>query len=155
MTSPVPTTTSDAPVSPRVALRSRKRWSLLVGLTVIVGIAFATSACTPQVVAKQAIQKHWGTRLAPCAEKVVQRESGYKADAVNSSSGATGLFQLMPSHAKWIKATFGYDFSEMKDPSKNARVARALSNEAYRYWGDGWQPWRLSGRAIRNGGCPA
>jgi hypothetical protein len=107
------------------------------------------------MVAKDAIKQYWGERLAPCAERVVKRESNYRADAVNPRSGATGLFQLMPQHAKWIKATYGYDFSEMKDPYKNSRVAKGLSEQAYDYWGDGWAPWRLSGRAAPNGGCPA
>ncbi len=154
MTSPAQITAADAKASPTVTSRSRKRWHLLGILTVIVAMAFATSACEPAMTPKEAVAKYWG-KLSPCAEKIVKRESNFQADAVNRSSGATGLFQLMPSHAKWIKQKFGYEFSEMKDPAKNAQVAKALSNEAYNYWGDGWQPWRLSSKAVRGGGCPA
>ena len=155
MTSPALTTTAeDISPSQPVVRRSRKRWQIGGGLLVIVALAFATSACTPETVAKAAIAKHWG-KSASCAEKIVERESRYQADAVNRSSGATGLFQLMPLHAKWIKAELGYDFSEMKDPSKNAEAAKRLSDKNYQAYGDGWAPWRLSGRAIRGGGCPA
>ncbi|MGI8756349.1 MAG: transglycosylase SLT domain-containing protein, partial [Acidimicrobiales bacterium] len=152
-----PTTTAsieEVPSPQRTAHRSRKGWRAAAALVAVVGLALATSACSPEAIAKDAIKKNW-SRLSPCAERVVQRESNFQADAVNPSSGTTGLFQIHPTHASWIKATFGYDFSEMKDPYKNAQVARELSNRAYRYWGDGWQPWRLSGRAIHNGGCPA
>lgn len=155
MTSPVPTTTlEDVSPSQPVVRRSRTRWSLAGGLLLVVALAFSTAACTPETVAKAAIKKHWGGNAA-CAEKIVERESRYQADAVNSSSGATGLFQLMPLHAKWIKAELGYEFSEMKDPSKNAEAAKLLSSKNYAAYGDGWAPWRLSGRAIRGGGCPA
>jgi len=156
VTSTVPSTmaTNAAPPQQPKVRRRPKGLNLAVGILVIVGVAFASSACTPETVAKMAIRDNWGG-LSWCAERIVQRESNFDADAVNPSSGTTGLFQLHPVHATWIKNTYGYDFSEMKDPWKNARVARGLSNEAYRYWGDGWQPWRLSGRAIYNGGCPA
>ena len=73
----------------------------------------------------------------------------------NPSSGTIGLFQLHPTHKAWVKRTYGYDWNELTDPYKNAKVAKGLSEEAYRYYGDGFQPWRLSGRAIRGGGCPA
>ncbi|MGI8754366.1 MAG: transglycosylase SLT domain-containing protein [Acidimicrobiales bacterium] len=155
MSSPATTATLEGvPSLQRTARRSPRVVRVAVSLLAIVGLAFATSACSPEAIAKDAIRKNW-SRLSPCAERIVKRESNFQADAVNPSSGTTGLFQIHPTHASWIKATFGYDFSEMKDPYKNAQVARELSNRAYRYWGDGWQPWRLSGRAIRNGGCPA
>jgi hypothetical protein len=123
-------------------------------LLAVVALAFASTACSPEQTAKDAIRKYWGNYSA-CAERIVDRESNFDANAVNPSSGATGLFQIMPSHSSWIKATYGYDFSEMKDPYKNSRVAKGLSDLAYRYWGDGWQPWRIGGRAIRGGSCPA
>lgn len=134
--------------------RSRKAINLAVGLVAVVGIAFATTACTPEEIAKDAIAEHWGGNAA-CAERIAQRESGMQADAVNRSSGATGLFQLMPLHKTWIKSELGYEFSEMKDPYKNAEAAKLLSDKNYKAYGDGWAPWRLSGRAIKGGGCPA
>ncbi len=44
---------------------------------------------------------------------------------------------------------------DTEHPYKNAKVAKGLSDEAYRYYKDGFQPWRLNGRTIRGGGCPA
>lgn len=155
MTSPDRSTVEDASAPSTGARRSRKAFHLAGGLTIVLAMAFATSACTPTLSAKEAIQKEWGSKLSPCANRIVSRESNFEPSAQNKSSGALGLFQLMPSHAAWIKKTFGYEWSEMKDPDKNAKVARALSNEAYKYWGDGWQPWRLSNRAVKGGGCPA
>jgi soluble lytic murein transglycosylase-like protein len=148
-----PATTSTAPAE--VNRRSRKPFRLAAGLLVVIGVALATTACTPEMIAKDAIHEAWGDKNSPCAEKIVERESGYQADAVNRSSGATGLFQLMPLHAKWIKANYGYDWDEMKDPYKNAEVAAGLSHEAWKLYGDGWQPWRMSSRAVPGGGCPA
>jgi soluble lytic murein transglycosylase-like protein len=151
--SPDPSTAIDAPAPAAVNRRSRTAWRLSLGLVAVVALSFSATACT-KMSPHDAVKKYWGKNSA-CADRIVQRESGYNPDAVNRSSGAKGLFQLMPSHAKWIKATFGYDWSEMNDAEKNSQVAKALSSEAYRYWRDGWQPWRLSGRATPGGGCPA
>ena len=136
------------------ARRSRPRWRFALGLLAVLAIAGSASACSPEEVAKLAIKAEWGAN-APCAERIVNRESRFQAGAVNPRSGTTGLFQLHPVHAPWIKRTFGYEFAEMKDPVKNAQVAKALSDEAYRMYKDGWQPWRLGGGRVPGGGCPA
>jgi hypothetical protein len=154
VTSPALTETAAPQESQSKVRRSRKAIHLTIGLLAVVGIAFATTACTPEVMAKDAIADNWGGN-AKCAERIAQRESGLKPDAVNRSSGATGLFQLMPLHKTWIKNELGYDFSEMKDPYKNSEAAKRLSDKNYQAYGDGWAPWRLSGKAIRGGGCPA
>lgn len=154
MTSPALTETA-APQEPQSKVRrSRKAIHLSIGLVAVVGLAFATTACTPEMQAKDAIAQYWGGN-AKCAERIAQRESGMQPDAVNRSSGATGLFQLMPLHKTWIKNELGYDFSEMKDPYKNAEAAKLLSDKNYKAYKDGWAPWRLSGRADPGGGCPA
>lgn len=155
MTSPAHTAAADPTTeSATTVRRSRKALNLTFALVAIVGIAFATSACTPEITAKDAIEKYWAGNAA-CAEKIADRESGLQPTAVNARSGATGLFQLMPLHASWIKSDLGYEFSEMKDPYKNAEAAHLLSYKNYKAYGDGWAPWRLSGKAIRGGGCPA
>ena len=153
MTSPA--STAPEASSPAVTRRSRRPVRLAGGVLVIAAVALAAAACTPQQYAQYAVTTQWGTQLAPCADRIVQRESNFQPTAVNPSSGTTGLFQLSPVHATWIKSTFGYDFSQMKDAMKNAQVAKALFNEAARMYGDGWQPWRLSSRAVPGGGCPA
>lgn len=157
MSSPRTTdTTADRTVPTASVRRSRKPARLVLCLAALGLLAFANTACnTPEATAKDAIKKYWGPNYSACAERIVKRESNFQAGAVNKSSGATGLFQIMPSHATWIRNTYGYSFSEMKDPYKNSRVAKGLSSEAYRYWGDGWQPWRIGSGAQRGGGCPA
>ncbi len=153
MTSPARTeTATDVEVPAR---RSRKRWQLGVALLAIAGIALLSTACTPETVAKDAIAKYWGSKNSPCAERIADRESNFDPTAVNRSSGTVGLFQIHPTHATWIRNTYGYEMSELTDPYKNAKVAAGLSAEAYRYYGDGWQPWRIGGKVIRGGGCPA
>jgi hypothetical protein len=154
VTSPAHTDTAAPEQGPVKVRRSRKAIHRSLGLLAVAGIALATTACTPETIAKEAIAEHWGGNAA-CAERIVERESRFQADAVNTSSGATGLFQMMPLHKSWIKAELGYEFSEMKDPYKNAEAAKLLSDKNYKAYGDGWAPWRLSGRAIRGGGCPA
>lgn len=145
----------DTPVATTTARPRRRVLRILGVLTAVIALAFASTSCTPRKVAQDAIVQYWGSNYATCAELIVKRESGFNAAAVNPSSGTTGLFQIHPTHATWIRNRFGYAFSEMKDPYKNAQVAKALSAEAHRYYGDGWQPWRLSGRAAPGGGCPA
>ena len=155
MTSPEPTLTESATAEvPGGVNRSRKAFRLAFVLMSIVGLAFATTACTPEMAARDAIDKYWQDHAA-CAERIAERESGLDPEAVNSRSGATGLFQLMPLHKSWIKSELGYDFAEMKDPYKNAEAAKLLSYKNYKAYGDGWAPWRLSGGAVRGGGCPA
>lgn len=155
MSSPDTTMTEpDATVPVVKVRRSSRSLRMIGGLVAIVAIGIASTACTPEVIAKDAIAKYWGPYVA-CAERIVERESNFQAGAVNPSSGTTGLFQIHPVHADWIRATYGYSFSEMKDPFKNSRVAKGLSSQAYRYWGDGWQPWRLSGKVAPGAGCPA
>lgn len=154
MTSPAHTDATLIAEPKRSVRRSRKAINLSVGLLALVGIAISTTACSPEELARDAIADHWG-RNAACAERIAQRESGLDPEAVNRSSGATGLFQLMPLHKSWIKSDLGYDFSEMKDPYKNSEAAKLLSDKNYKAYGDGWAPWRLSGRALPGGGCPA
>lgn len=155
VSSPENTDTIEDVTVPKMPVRRSRRSLRVMGcLVALVALAFANSACTPEATAKDAIKKYWGNYSA-CAEKIVARESGFNAAAVNPS-GATGLFQLMRSaHEGWIKAELGYDWSEMKDPYKNSRAAKLLSSKAYAQTNDGWQPWRLGGRVAPNGGCPA
>lgn len=61
-------------------------------------------------------------------EAVVSLESGFDPDAVNASSGATGLGQILPNGSQelgWYETTFGEDISqdELKNPTTNLRVA--------------------------------
>ena len=51
-------------------------------------------------------------------------ESGYDTDAVNKSSGALGLWQILPSAHPWITG------QNWKDPVVNARAAFRVYSEA-------------------------
>lgn len=156
MMSPAPTDqAAERTDLPDPVRRSRKR-HLVLGALALALLGIVNTACLPtSMQPKDAILKAWGTRNAPCAERIAMRESGMDPKAVNPSSGTVGLFQLSPVHATWIKRTYGYTMTELTDPYKNAQVAAGLSTEAWKYYGDGWQPWRYGGAVIPGGGCPA
>lgn len=64
---------------------------------------------------------------------VVQCES--RGDPVaRNRSGATGLLQLMPVHARRA-ASLGYNWGQMTEPGPNLAVAESLWRE------QGWRPW--------------
>lgn len=127
------------------------RTSLAVMGVGIIAVAGTACTSTPQ----DAVRQQWGDRLYDCAAKVVKRESGWNPAAVSPGGGNIGLFQLNKYHATWIKNELGYSWSDLKDANKNAHAAKVLSAKAHKAYGDGWQPWRLDGKARPGGGCPA
>src|SRR5699024_4592368 len=123
---------------------SRKRLrtgfaAIALGVTMLVTAA----ACMPED--PHGAVDHWWGDLAPCAGRIVQRESGWNPDAVSPGGGNIGLFQLNATHATWIRNELGYTWEQLKEPPKNARAAKVLYNKAQAQYGDGWQPWRLNG----------
>ena len=62
-------------------------------------------------------------------------ESGGDPAAVNASSGATGLMQVMPSWAP----VFGYTVADLQDPIVNLEIAAAILDD---YGWDSWSPYR-------------
>ena len=64
---------------------------------------------------------------------VIRYESGGNPNAVNSRSGATGLFQIMP---QW-KSSYPGDYT---DPTTNTKVARKIWNSG------GWSHWNAQGK---------
>lgn len=134
--------------------RTRRPGVRVTLATAAVGLlALVATACQPTP--QQAVRQEWGDRLYDCAARVVQRESGWNPNAMSPGGGNIGLFQINKTHATWIRNELGYQWTELSDPVKNARVAKVLSSKAHSYYGDGWQPWRLDGRARPGGGCPA
>ena len=123
--------------------------AIALGLTAL----FAVSACMPTD--PQGAVEHWWGDLTPCANQIVQRESGWNPAAVSPGGGNIGLFQINATHKAWIASELGYSWEDLKDPAKNARTAKVIYNKAQAQYGDGWQPWRLTGGTIPNGGCPA
>jgi soluble lytic murein transglycosylase-like protein len=74
---------------------------------------------------------------ADVALAIVRCESRGDPGAVNASSGATGLFQVMPRWQALANALHGRWVS-LRDPSANTRVAYEL------YATFGWHPWDAS-----------
>lgn len=72
----------------------------------------------------------FGVGGAVNAAAIAEAESGGNPDAVNQSSGATGLWQILPS------AHPQYAGTDLKDPGVNAKAAYEISNH-----GRNWSPW--------------
>lgn len=154
MSSPEHTETVEGPEVVRSSVpRSRKRGSAAIIAVAIASVALLITACQP-ITPRQAVKGHWGHNF-DCADRIIQRESGWNPDAVSPGGGNIGLFQMNAYHKTWIKNELGYSWNDLKDPSKNAHAAKVLSTKAYNQWGDGWQPWRLDGSIRPGGGCPA
>lgn len=123
--------------------------AVALGITAL----FVAAACEPAT-PQQSVEMFWKD-LTPCANRIIQRESGWNPAAVSPGGGNIGLFQLNAYHKTWIRNELGFTWEDLKKPTLNAAAAKVLYDKAVAQYGDGWQPWRLSGRAIRGGGCPA
>ncbi|HET8931595.1 MAG TPA: transglycosylase SLT domain-containing protein [Acidimicrobiales bacterium] len=146
-----------APGEPRPAPRRSRRprfRAVTVALCAVAVLGFSAVSCTPQEVAQVAVSNAFEPGQRDCAMRIVQRESNYQADALSPDWLNIGLFQINHVHSDWIRRTYGYEFKDLFDATKNARVARGLSDAAQSYYGDRWQPWRYGGQVIRNGPCP-
>lgn len=145
------------PVAPigRTAHRGpRLRW-VTAALVVVGVLGFAGVSCTPEQVAQSAISSSFSASQQDCAMRIAKRESNYNPNALSPDWMNIGLFQINHVHATWIRNTYGYEFKDLFDANKNARVAKGLSDAAKSYYGDQWQPWRPGGKVIKGGGCPA
>jgi hypothetical protein len=86
-----------------------------------------------------AIDVHFGDNeaLLASARKVASCESGYWPDALNRSSGAAGLFQVMPSWASRYEQVTGTPYYDGRfDPDANAMFSRWLVDST-----GGWSHW--------------
>lgn len=66
---------------------------------------------------------------------LMELESRGDPTAVNSSSGASGLMQVMPSWAP----VFGYTVADLQDPMVNLEIASSILDD---YGWDSWSPYR-------------
>jgi soluble lytic murein transglycosylase-like protein len=66
---------------------------------------------------------------------LMELESRGDPSAVNPSSGASGLMQVMPSWAP----VFGYTVDELQDPIINLEIAAVILDD---YGWDSWSPFR-------------
>ena len=74
---------------------------------------------------------------APYATRIAICESNLNPTAY-SRTHDIGLFQINQVNWGWIRAEFGYTFEDLKDPYKNARVAKVIRDRA------GWRAWSCS-----------
>lgn len=68
---------------------------------------------------------------------VMNNESGFKANAVNPYSGATGLIQFMPDTASWL----GTSTQDLKSLSRNQQLDWVLKY---------YKKWKQSGKVAKN-----
>ncbi|MCU1354426.1 MAG: Transglycosylase domain [Acidimicrobiales bacterium] len=135
-TSPDTTAAIEEPTTsmPDVGRRKVMRRAAAVSL-VALGVALATSGCSPEDQARMSIQKHFGSK-ASIAIQIAECESRLQAGAISPGGTYVGLFQISKAHAGWIKRDLGYSWSQMTDGEVNATVARELYNRA-----GGFSPW--------------
>ena len=152
-----PSTTETDPQAPVAAPAGRRLpgWRSFAIVAAVAVFGLVSAACTPQQIAESSVSKYFGSTYSACADKIVARESNYQADALSSDGKNIGLFQINSVHTAWIKSNYGYTFSSLTDPDKNAQVAKGLSDAALSYYGDRWQPWRLDGKPRTDGSCAA
>jgi len=77
------------------------------------------------------VTAYFGGGLADTALCLMQHESGGNPNAQNSSSGASGLMQVLPSWA----GKFGYNESDLFNPDVNLSISKALYDDG------GWSHW--------------
>ncbi len=92
------------------------------------------SGCTPEQIARTAVQRYFPAHQETNAMSVARCESGYRADAVSPDGANHGLFQINNVHSGLV-ASMGYEWRELYDANVNAHVARRIWNEG------GWNPW--------------
>ena len=83
------------------------------------------------------VTAYFGEGLADTALCLVAAESGGAPGAQNPSSGAAGLFQIMPT--VWADH-FGVSPDALFDPETNVRIAKGVYDE------QGWGAWSPFGR---------
>jgi soluble lytic murein transglycosylase-like protein len=103
-----------------------------IGLLALSSAACAVKPGSP----RDAINRYFGSE-APYATRIAICESGLNPTAY-SRTHDIGLFQINQVNWGWIRAEFGYTFEDLKDPYKNARVAKVIRDRA------GWRAWSCS-----------
>lgn len=83
------------------------------------------------------VAAYWPAELVDEALSVIDCESNGDPDAVNSSSGASGLFQFLPSTWESASPQAGWDGADVFDPEANVATAYWL----YSQFEEPWQQW--------------
>ena len=81
------------------------------------------------------VTTYFGAELVDIAMCLMALESGGNPGATNSSSGASGLMQVLPSWAD----DFGVSRDALYDPATNLSISRSLYDDGG--WGH-WSPWK-------------
>ncbi|MCK5686416.1 SH3 domain-containing protein [bacterium] len=84
------------------------------------------------------VEKYFKPNRVDLALSVIYRESRGQIDAVNSSSGCTGLFQQHPKYWAARATGVGCAGASMTDAEVNIAASAALSNQ-----GENWSHWGL------------
>jgi soluble lytic murein transglycosylase-like protein len=87
------------------------------------------------------VQQHFPSARVDEALRIIQCESLGDPDAYNPYSGASGLFQFIPS--TWASAApkAGFAGSSVFDPDANIATASWLANRYHDLGQSYWQPW--------------
>ncbi len=114
---------------------------LLLPLLLVAGLALGATACTPEDVSRDAIQKWFPDWAEAKAIRVADCESRLQPDAVSPGGGNWGLFQI--NRAAWERTVndMGYSWNQMTDAYINSKVALHIFKVA----GNSWSPWGCRG----------
>lgn len=77
-------------------------------------------------------------------------ESRYRPGAVNTTTGAMGLMQIMPFHLNWLKR-YGIDRDDLLDGCTNINVGTFLLSDFIRMYGNTWRAVGAYGAGIAPG----
>ncbi|PZR46037.1 MULTISPECIES: lytic transglycosylase domain-containing protein [Burkholderiaceae] len=77
-------------------------------------------------------------------------ESRYRPWEVNSTSGAIGVMQILPSHLKWL-ARYGITREDLLDGCTNINVGAFLLADFIRMYGSTWRAVGAYGAGIAPG----
>lgn len=86
------------------------------------------------------VEKHFPEGMVAKALRVIYCESRGNPDAVNDSSGASGLFQHMPQFWPQRSQAAGFAGASVFDPEANIATAAFLATR------DGWRHWPNCGK---------
>ena len=116
--------------------RSRRIRQGALALAAVSLFAVSSAACASPGSPRAAINQYFGSE-APYATRIAICESNLDPRAY-SPTHDVGLFQINRVHWSWIRAKYGYDLEDLKNPYKNARVAKDIRNQS------GWSAWTCS-----------
>jgi hypothetical protein len=103
----------------------------------------------PKVIALAMVKKNYPDykKQFSCLEQLLYKESGWRVNALNRSSGAFGLFQFLPS--TW--ANYKYPFMP-KDAHTQIRAGLRYVYKRYKTPCNAWEFWKKQAGPDMHGG---